>query len=612
MYKPFQLFVFLLLFTPLISLAQTDTIYYDIKWNNCSKNLAKYYRIATKLQAHKYKVDDYYLSGKLQMSGFKDSFPDSQDGNTGHFVYYDSLGHITAEGDYINNLHEGLWTYYYRGSNHIKSKVNFIKDNRNGHGIYYDSASQMISDEGDWRNDTAIGVWKYYFDGSSFVRFELDMRNYLENYYTFYDSLTHNKISEGATFSNLRNDVWKFYDSSSKRLLKQAHYKFGKLDGLLETYDQDGSRATEEMYSKGNLGGLSKMYYKGTGYVNWEMEFKNSIPNGKAVYYDSITHKKRSEGEYDNGERSGTWHFYNDSDGSLRTIEFYKQGSGKDMLIGFDPDNHKLYEGKYRRGICNGTWTYFFKNGKKSAEMKLKNNLLDGDCVYYDTLTYKKLYEGQYKNGEKSGEWITYFPNGNVKTLQTFKEGELNGNFELFDSTGYRISEGQFTDGAKSGLWKYYFENSKKVWIKVNFKNDSADGKLLSYYKNGSLKREEIYSNGEKVSGDCFNEKGERTEYYPFMVKAYNSGDIGTYLSKNLVYPEKAKEAKIEGKVIVGFNINADGTVSDISVVKGIGGGCDEEAKRLIAEMPGWVPMQLDGKYFQTYYTLPVVFWLQD
>jgi TonB family protein len=597
---------------PFISKAQTDTFYYDLKWKNCKKSAASYYRSAIKIPGNKYKVEDHYISGSLQMSGFVDSLPDAQDKNTGHFVYYDSMGHKTAEGEYINNLHEGLWTYYYRGSDKMKSRVNFLKDNRNGHAAYYDSSTSLINNEGEWRNDTAIGVWKYYYSGTQNVKFELDMRSMIDNYYTFYDSITHKKISEGATFNYLRNDDWKFYDSATGTLLKQAHYKYGKLDGKMLTYDITGKPATEEVYVMGYLNGVSKMYYKGTGALNWEMGFKNSVPNGIVVYYDSLSHRKKSDGEYDNGERSGVWHFYNDNDGSLRTIEYYKQGNGHDVLIGYDAEKHKMYEGKYKRGICSGNWVYYFKNGNVSAEMTLKNNLLNGNCVYYDTVTNKKIYEGEYKNGEKSGEWTTYFPNGNVKSVQTFKEGEMNGRFELYDSSGYKISEGDFVDGNKNGQWKYYYASSKKVWIKANFKNDMADGKLLSYYKDGQLKRDEFYSNGEKLSGDCFNEKGEKTDYYPFIVKAYNKGDIGTYISKNLVYPEKAKEAKIEGKVMIGFNINADGTLSDISVLKGIGGGCDEEAKRLVAEMPGWVPMQLDGKYFQTYYTLPVVFWLQD
>lgn len=66
-------------------------------------------------------------------------------------------------------------------------------------------------------------------------------------------------------------------------------------------------------------------------------------------------------------------------------------------------------------------------------------------------------------------------------------------------------------------------------------------------------------------------------------------GGIIKYLSSNLQYPEEAKRLKIEGQVQVDFIVTKDGDVKDIKVIKGIGGGCDEEAVRLIKESGKWV-----------------------
>ncbi|GAA0879982.1 hypothetical protein GCM10009119_29520 [Algoriphagus jejuensis] len=80
------------------------------------------------------------------------------------------------------------------------------------------------------------------------------------------------------------------------------------------------------------------------------------------------------------------------------------------------------------------------------------------------------------------------------------------------------------------------------------------------------------------------------------------------YMIKTLKYPQEAKEAKIEGKVLVTFVVKSDGTVSSSKILQGIGGGCDEEALRVVANSGVWTPGKLDGKSVNTQITLPVQF----
>ncbi|HEY3430610.1 MAG TPA: TonB family protein [Cyclobacteriaceae bacterium] len=67
------------------------------------------------------------------------------------------------------------------------------------------------------------------------------------------------------------------------------------------------------------------------------------------------------------------------------------------------------------------------------------------------------------------------------------------------------------------------------------------------------------------------------------------------YLEKNISYPEQALTNKTEGRVTVEFTIQSDGTLSDFTVVRGIGSGCDEELIRLIKEGPRWIPTKKDN-----------------
>lgn len=84
------------------------------------------------------------------------------------------------------------------------------------------------------------------------------------------------------------------------------------------------------------------------------------------------------------------------------------------------------------------------------------------------------------------------------------------------------------------------------------------------------------------------------------------------YLSGNITYPEDAKEKGISGRVFIQFVIEKDGSVSNVKVMKGIGGGCDEEAVRVVKSMPKWKPGKQKGKPVRVNYILPVSFKLDE
>lgn len=80
------------------------------------------------------------------------------------------------------------------------------------------------------------------------------------------------------------------------------------------------------------------------------------------------------------------------------------------------------------------------------------------------------------------------------------------------------------------------------------------------------------------------------------------------FLSKNIVYPAVARENGIEGTVFVGFVVSKDGSIRDVQVKRGIGGGCNDEAIRVIQSMPRWKPGKQNGKPVNVAYTIPVKF----
>ena len=83
------------------------------------------------------------------------------------------------------------------------------------------------------------------------------------------------------------------------------------------------------------------------------------------------------------------------------------------------------------------------------------------------------------------------------------------------------------------------------------------------------------------------------------------------FVGKNIKYPQIARETGIQGRVFVNFVVEPDGSVSNVSVLRGIGGGCDEEAMRVVKNMPKWKPGKQRGKPVRVQYMLPVNFKLQ-
>lgn len=87
---------------------------------------------------------------------------------------------------------------------------------------------------------------------------------------------------------------------------------------------------------------------------------------------------------------------------------------------------------------------------------------------------------------------------------------------------------------------------------------------------------------------------------------------FGKYLNKNIKYPAVARENNTQGRVIVSFVCERDGSLTDIKVVRGIGDGCDEEAVRVIKASPHWKPGIQNGRPVRVAYSVPISFTLGE
>jgi protein TonB len=100
----------------------------------------------------------------------------------------------------------------------------------------------------------------------------------------------------------------------------------------------------------------------------------------------------------------------------------------------------------------------------------------------------------------------------------------------------------------------------------------------------------------------CDNRKGKK-DY-----ESCSQTAMLTYVYQNIRYPMEARKKGIQGTVVVRFIVEKDGSLTDIVVVRSIGGGCDEEVQRVVASMPKWNPGEHEGEVVRVLFHLPIKF----
>ena len=168
-------------------------------------------------------------------------------------------------------------------------------------------------------------------------------------------------------------------------------------------------------------------------------------------------------------------------------------------------------------------------------------------------------------------------------------------------------------DTLAHGLLREWYSNGQLKY-EQNFRLNKFDGTVKSYWLNGNLKRDDVYSNDTLITGACYDSTGVKVDYFPFAeMPAFKGGDkkLFSFLANNVRYPVEAQKLGIEGRVLVQFVVGKDGKVTDAKIVKNANYYLDIEALRVVNAMPAWIPGKLEGKSVRVKHTLPVNFRLR-
>lgn len=130
--------------------------------------------------------------------------------------------------------------------------------------------------------------------------------------------------------------------------------------------------------------------------------------------------------------------------------------------------------------------------------------------------------------------------------------------------------------------------------------NDEANGEVL--------KAKEVIAQPEPP-------KEEETKIFDVVeeMPSFPGGqaELMKYLSSNIKYPVVAEENGVQGRVILSFVVERNGSITDIKVVKPVDPSLDKEAVRVVKSMPHWIPGKQNGSSVRVKFTLPVIFRLQ-
>jgi len=241
---------------------------------------------------------------------------------------------------------------------------------------------------------------------------------------------------------------------------------------------------------------------------------------------------------------------------------------------------------------------------------RFEPDIRNGVFVFYNKSGFK-TEEGSYEGDKMNGEWKYYFDSStSLSSIKNYIKGEPDGAFVSYYKSGGKHTEGNYQKGKQTGEWKSYYDSSMRVWATFDY-GDSKQVKIISYYRDGKIKRREEHDKHGDISGKCYDEQGNETAFTPFEVMPKALYNFNDFLNANIIYPIGARNRNMQGKVIVRFVVNTDGTITNLSIVQSVDPELDGEALRVVSTFPKWQPGIQDDSAIKVYFTLPIVFTLR-
>ena len=253
-----------------------------------------------------------------------------------------------------------------------------------------------------------------------------------------------------------------------------------------------------------------------------------------------------------------------------------------------------------------------------SAQVKVDTFRLDRDLQVlsnsdtdYQYLRYRSERDGKIYVEE-------YYRNGCLYTtgsyFRSWPKEIPDGHFVVYGENGLKSHEYNYKDSLMEGE-ELFYDSLGHIEYQLNYKHGRMDGPLKGYYSSGKLRREEVYKDSAFISGHCYDESGAELKYCPrFEQPEFPGGErqMMHFVQEKVVYPDFERENDIQGRVIVKFVIEKDGSLSDIRVAKHVSKGLDTVALNIVKQFPKFKPGKKEGEIVRMTVAFPLKFKLSS
>lgn len=220
-----------------------------------------------------------------------------------------------------------------------------------------------------------------------------------------------------------------------------------------------------------------------------------------------------------------------------------------------------------------------------------------------------------YKNGTKHGLYQEFYHHGELGAQGNYVDGHIVGTYERYSPKGDVILKAKINKKGNGTLEEYNFNGA--ILTSGDFKKWRKSGKWVTYNYKGEIKSDTLYKS--QVSPDAsstlindfgFGEEPKGRVNFPDFESHFIGGSqaLSRYISENVIYPEKALKNGTSGKVYVGFDIDEDGSIANVRIIRGVNESLDKEAIRLVQSMPPWDPAVHHGMRVKSFARLPINF----
>ncbi len=215
-----------------------------------------------------------------------------------------------------------------------------------------------------------------------------------------------------------------------------------------------------------------------------------------------------------------------------------------------------------------------------------------------------KTHEIKYSSAHrilKHGIYKEWYDNGNIWKKGKYLYGKKNGlwRYYSYEKKGKQIETGVFLNDKKEGVWTKQGEKKRTIY---HYKNGKKNG-LMEVYKGDSLIEKKLYKDGKVDSIILENKEHKKLPRYKYGKKA-----LIQKIGKRINFPNEAIRKNIEGKVVIKFVVEKDGTIGEIVVLRGVCKSIEKQAIKAIKRLPKFENGEKDGKPVRVWFKVPLIF----